>query len=139
MIKVDTYLFFDGNCGDAMRFYERALGGKLNMMRAKDSPDAAKFPPGSGDRILHAHLDAGGAVLMASDWMHPSPYPGMNGFSVSLSVATAGEAKSFFDKLAAGGKVTMPVEKTFYSDAFGMLVDRFGTPWMVMVEPPTED
>ena len=90
------------------------------------------MPPGAGDRIIHAKLDADGAVLMASDWLSPDPYPGMSGFSVTLTAPTTAEAKGLFDKLADGGQVTAPFEKTFYSDGFGMLVDRFGTPWMVM-------
>ena len=137
-MKIENYLHFDGNCAEAMRFYERTLGGKLRLVVAKDSPAAGQFPPGSEDKILHAHLDAGGAVLLASDWMASTPYPGLNGFSVCLSVPTAGEAKGLFDKLAAGGQVTMPFDKTFYSDGFGMLVDRFGAPWMVMAESNTQ-
>ena len=85
MNKLETYLFFDGNCSEAMRFYERTLGGKLNMMTAKEAPDGLFSGP--GDRIIHARLEAGGAVLMASDWLAPSPYPGMNGFSVSLAIS----------------------------------------------------
>src|SRR5881409_2290137 len=100
MRKLETYLFFDGNCAEAMRFYEGVLGGKVYSMKAKDSPDAAKFPPSSGDRLLHAKLESGGVVLMASDWMNSGPYPGMNGFSVTLEVPTTGEAKTLFDKLA---------------------------------------
>ena len=138
MKKVATYLFFNGNCAEAMRFYEGVLGGNLFSMKAKESPDAAKFPPDRGDWLLHAKLESGGIVLMASDWMHPGPYPGMNGFAVTLEVPTAGDAKTLFDKLAAGGQVTMPFTKTFYSDGFGMLVDRFGTPWMVMAQTNTQ-
>jgi PhnB protein len=134
MTKLETYLFFDGNCGEAMRFYERALGGTLRLVKASETPGADQLPPGAGDRVMHAHLEAGGAVIMASDWMESSPYPGMNGFRVCLTVKTAAEAKDLFDKLADGGKVTMPFDKTFYSDGFGMLNDRFGTPWMVMAE-----
>src|SRR5258707_380934 len=132
MKKLETYLFFNGNCAEAMRFYERTLGGKLNLMKAKEAPDGGGKGPEDGDKIIHAHLDADGAVLMASDWMAPTGYPGVNGFSVTLSVPTAGEAKQLFDKLADGGKVSMPFQKTFYSDGFGMVADRFGTPWMVM-------
>jgi PhnB protein len=131
MATLGTYLFFDGNCAEAMRFYERALGGKLEaLMTHAQSPVAAQTPPGSANRIMHASLNLGDHRLMASDAM-PGHYEGMKGFSLSLSYPTAAEAKRVFDALAEGGKVTMPLDKTFWAEAFGMLVDRFGTPWMV--------
>ena len=131
MHQLDAYLFFDGTCADAMRFYERSLGGKLSLMTHAESPMAAQTPPGSADRILHARLVIDGRRLMASDSMVGQPYQGMNGFSVSLMYPKAADAKRVFDALAKGGKVTMPLQKTFWVEAFGMLVDRFGTPWMV--------
>jgi PhnB protein len=131
MHQLNTYLFFDGNCADAMRFYERTLGGKLSLMTHAESPMAAQTPPGSADRIMHARLDFDGGMLMASDWMAGQPYGGMKGFSLSLIYPTAAEARRMFDTLAQGGQVTMPMDKTFWAEAFGMLVDRFGTPWMV--------
>ena len=135
MPPINAYLFFDGTCADAMRFYERTLAGKLDLMTAANSPAAAQVPPGSGDRILHARLDFDGGTLMASDWMAESPYERMQGFSLSLGFPTTDEAKRIFDALAEAGKVTMPFEKTFWAQAFGMLVDRFGTPWMVSGPP----
>ena len=131
MSELDAYLFFDGDCADAMRFYERTLGGKLErMMTHAESPAAAQSPPGSADKIMHARLVLDGRVLMASDWVG-QPYPGKNGFSLSLIYPTVDEAKRVFDALAEGGKVTMPFQKTFWAESFGMLVDRYGTPWMV--------
>ena len=131
MHQLNAYLFFNGACADAMRFYERTLGGKLSLMTHADSPMAAQMPPGSADKILHARLDFDGGMLMASDWMAGQPYGGMKGFSLSLIYPTAAEARRMFDTLAQGGQVTMPMDKTFWAEAFGMLVDRFGTPWMV--------
>ena len=131
MLQLDTYLFFDGNCADAMRFYERTLGGKLQLMTHGDSPMAAQTPPGSADRIMHARLELDGRVLMASDSMVGHPYEAMKGFSLSLNYPTAAEAQRMFAALAEGGRITMPIAKTFWAEAFGMLVDRFGTPWMV--------
>jgi len=128
MTKIDTYLFFDGNCGDAMRFYERVLGGTLKIVPAD------QVPGGNPDQVMHAHLDADGAVLLASDWMDTTPFPGKQGFSVTLSVDSVDRAKQLFEGLSDGGKVTSPFDKTFFSDGFGMLVDRYGTPWMVMAE-----
>ena len=89
------------------------------------------MPPGSADRILHASLLLGDRVLMASDSMVGHPYEGMKGFSLSLIYPTVAEAKKAFAALSDGGKVIMPIDKTFWAEAFGMLVDRFGTPWMV--------
>ena len=131
MLQLDTYLIFDGNCADAMRFYERTLGGKLQLMTHGDSPMAAQTPPGSVNRIMHARLELDGRVLMASDSMVGHPYEGMKGFSLSLNYPTAAEAQRMFAALAEGGRTTMPIAKTFWAEAFGMLVDRFGTPWMV--------
>ena len=131
MPQLDAYLFFDGTCADAMRFYERTLGGKLDLMTHGDSPMAAQMPPGSANRnrILHARLELdGGRILMASDSMAGQPYEGMKGFSLS----TVAEANRMFAALAEGGQTTMPIAKTFFAEAFGMLVDRFGTPWMVL-------
>ncbi|MGH8131102.1 MAG: VOC family protein [Steroidobacteraceae bacterium] len=132
MSQLDAYLFFDGTCAEAMRFYERTLGGKLEMMMTHgESPEAAKSPPGNADRILHASLVIDGRLLMASDSMTGQPYTGMNGFSLSLVYPTVAEARRVFGALAKDGRVNMPMEKTFWVEAFGMLVDRFGTPWMV--------
>jgi PhnB protein len=139
MPQLDPYLFFDGNCAEAMRFYERTLGAKLEMMlKHSDSPVANQSPPGMADRIMHARLVLGerGDALMASDWMVGQPYEKMQGFSLSFNCATAAEAKRVFDALAEGGRVNMPLQKTFWAEAFGMLVDRFGTPWMVNCEGP---
>ena len=131
MLQLDTYLFFDGNCADAMRFYERTLGGKLQLMTHGDSPMAAQTPPGSANRIMHARLELDGRLLMASDSMVGQPYERMKGFSLSLIYPTVAEAQRMFSALAEGGQITMPIAKTFWAEAFGMLVDRFGTPWMV--------
>jgi PhnB protein len=131
MHQLNTYLFFDGTCADAMRFYERTLGGKLTLMTHAESPMAAQTPPGSADRIMHARLDFDGGMLMASDSMAGQPYEGMKGFSLSLIYPTAAEGRRMFDALAQGGRIIMPIEKTFWAEAFGMLVDRFGTPCMV--------
>jgi len=132
MPQLDAYLFFDGTCADAMRFYERTLGGKLEaMMTHAESPAAAQSPPGSAGRILHARLVLDGRALMASDWPADQPFPGMSGFSLSLGYATVAEAQRMFDALARGGQVRMPFQETFWSKGFGMLADRFGTPWMI--------
>ena len=135
MPTLDSYLFFDGQCADAMRFYERVTGGKMVMMlKYSEGPsDPQHCPPGSEDRIMHASLDIGGRTLMASDTPAGQGKP-MQGFSLSLQYDTPEEARRIFDTLADGGKSTMPFAPTFWSKGFGMLVDKFGTPWMVGCE-----
>ncbi len=132
MPRIEAYLTFDGNCAEAMRFYERTLGGRLEtLMTHGESPLAAQAPPGSADRILHARLVVEGRDLMASDTPVGQPYAGMHGFALSLQYTDLAEARRVFAALSAGGRVDMPLQKVFWADAFGMLVDRFGTPWMV--------
>jgi PhnB protein len=132
MPVLDSYLFFDGNCAEAMRFYERTLGGKIEMsMTYAQSPDPAQCPPGSQDRIMHSSMLIEGRRLMASDTPTNHPAQAMNGFALSLSYPTADEARRVFGALSEGGKEIMPFGKTFWAEGFGMLTDRFGTPWMV--------
>ncbi|MGH6893869.1 MAG: VOC family protein [Dongiaceae bacterium] len=135
MSQLDSYLFFNGTCAEAMRFYERTLGGKLELLlKASEGPPGSGCPDGSEpnpDAILHACVEIQGRRLMASDWMGDQKYPGMGGFSLSLNYPTVNEARRVFDALADGGRINMPLAKTFWAESFGMLVDRFGTPWMV--------
>lgn len=133
--QLDSYLFFDRNCAEAMRFYAKALGGKLEaIMTGAEAPPSEQIPAEHKDLVLHASILLGDRRLMASDWMHSSPYPGMHGFSVTLGYRTVAEARRVFGVLAEGGEVTMPFAKTFWAEGFGMLVDRFGTNWMVSGE-----
>jgi len=134
MPMLDSYLFFDGNCAEAMRFYEKVTGGKLMaMMKYSDSPvpqDPAHCGPGDMDRIMHAHVVIDGRNLMASDTPKGQFKP-MQGFSLSLFYDTPEEAKKKFDMFAEGGQTFMPFGPTFWAKGFGMCVDKFGTPWMV--------
>lgn len=132
------YLFFGGNCAEAMRFYEKTFGGKLDALMTY-----GEHPPGEGfscpdalqDKIMHAHLILpDGSTLMASDDMSPGPYKGMSGYSVAVSFKTLEEVKRVFDALSEGGHVWMPLGRTFWSEAFGMCSDRFGAGWMVSLE-----
>ncbi len=132
MPTLDSYLFFSGRCAEAMRFYESVLGGKLEaVMRYGDSPQPDQGPAGASDLVMHSRLSLGGRSLMASDVPPGYPSPTMDGFSLSLQYESPAEARRIFDALAQGGTVHMPVQKTFWAEAFGMLVDQFGTPWMV--------
>jgi PhnB protein len=132
MPTLDNYLFFTGRCAEAMRFYERVLGGKLEaLMKYADSPQPEKCPASAGDLVMHARLTIGGRALMASDVPPGYAAPAMAGFSLSLQYESPDEARRIFDALAQGGTVTMPLQKTFWAETYGMLVDQFGTPWMV--------
>lgn len=132
MPVLDSYLFFNGDCADAMRFYERTLGGKMEMMMTyAESPEPMQCPPGSEKHIMHACLVIDGRRLMASDTPPGQPHSPMTGFALSLNYPKPDEARRVFEALADGGKVLMPMTKTFWAEAFGMVTDRFGTPWMV--------
>jgi PhnB protein len=135
-MKVNPYLFFNMQCAEAFRIYEKALGGKnLVIMNYGDAPEAAAHsPPEMKTAVIHASLTIGDTVLMGSD-SPPEHYAKPQGMSVSLQTKTPEEAKRAFDALAAGGTVTMPIDKTFFSPAFGMLTDKFGIAWMVNCDP----
>src|SRR5882762_8451870 len=126
---VQPYLFFNGSCEQALEFYRNAIGAEVEMMmRYKESPEPTPpgmVPPGFENKIMHASFRVGGTTLMASDGCSTDK-PNFQGFSLSLSVASETEADRAFAALANGGKVTMPLAKTFWSPRFGMLEDRFG-------------
>ena len=134
---VQPYVFFDGKCEEAIEFYKKALGAEVNLlMRFKDSPEPP--PPGCGpvdaNKVMHAQFQIGETVIMASDG-RATGNPKFEGFALSLSVKTEAEADKAFNALANGGKVEMPLAKTFFSARFGMVVDKFGVFWMVLVTP----
>jgi len=137
MTQAIAYLGFDGNCADAMRFYEKALGGKLEvLMSGAESPMADQMPKEFAHRILHARLALpGGGLLYAGDAPANVPYEGIKGVSITVDYASVDEAQKVFDTLASGGQVTMPMQTTFWAKRFGMLIDKFGTPWIVNGEP----
>jgi PhnB protein len=133
-MKIDPYLNFDGQCAEAFEVYQRVLGGKIEaMMTHGASPMAGEVPAQWRDRILHARLVVGDRVIMGSD-TPPESYVKPQGLFVSITVKTPAEADRVFAALADRGTVAMPIAKTFWSNRFGMLVDRFGTPWMVNCE-----
>ncbi|MEG3990864.1 VOC family protein [Microcoleus sp. S28C3] len=137
MMQSNTYLFFDGECKAAFKFYEQCLGGKIDgMMTYGDAPMSEEIPSEQRDRIMHANLTVGGMVLMGSD-TPPDSFNKPQGFSVNLQFDDLVEAERIFQKLAENGTVKMPFQETFWSTRFGMLVDRFGTPWMINVQPAT--
>ncbi len=128
---LSPYLFYDGNCEAAFKFYEKTLGGKIEMMlRNEDAPPEMPSPPERKHKIMHARMTIGGQVLMASD-APPEHFHKPQGYSVSLTVKDPAEAERKFKALAEGGSVNMPFGKTFFSKGFGMCSDQFGIPWMV--------
>ena len=137
-MKLNPYLVFDGQCAAAFRFYERCLGAKIVMMMTHgESPMAEQTPAGWRDKIMHARIMLGDDALMGSD-APPEHYDGPpRGFSVSLDIDDPTEAERVFHALAENGTVRMPIQKTFWAARFGMLVDQFGTPWMINCENPT--
>ena len=135
-MQVQPYLFFDGRCAEAVEFYQRALGAKVEMlMRFKESPEPEQLPPGADpEKVMHCSLRIGEARIMASDGRCQGQ-PSFQGFSLSLDVPGEAEADRLFNALADGGQVQMPLSKTFFSPRFGMVADRFGVPWMIVVAP----
>jgi len=132
-MRLEPYLFFDGRCEEAIEFYKKTLGAEVKMMmRYKESPQPHQpgmVPPGYDNKVMHATLKIGDAEFMAAD--DCQGHPNFQGFSLALAAANEAEAKRLFAALAEGGQVKMPLMKTFFSPAFGMLTDRFGVPWMI--------
>jgi PhnB protein len=131
--SVQTYLFFNGRCEEALEFYRSALGAEIEMLsRFKDAPEPGMTQPGMENKVMHASFRVGETLLMASDGRCDGQ-PRFEGFSLSIVVPDEKKAESVFNGLAESGKVTMPLEKTWASK-FGMLEDRFGVGWMVSVQ-----
>jgi PhnB protein len=132
-MAIEPYLFFNGNCEQAIEFYKKAMGAEVVMlMRYQESPEPpppGKIPAGWDNKIMHSTLRVGNATLMASDGC--SEGPNFKGFSLSLTTANESEATRVFGALSEGGQVQMPLGKTFWSPCFGMITDRFGVGWMV--------
>lgn len=137
-MTVEAYLFFEGRTEEALEFYGRALGAKTEMlMRYKDAPDPpppGMVPPGSENKVMHASMRIGDTVVMASDGM-VSGKPNFAGFSLAIDEPDKATADKHFAALSEGGKVTMPLGKTFWSPWFGMLTDKFGVGWMIGINP----
>jgi len=133
-MQLDTYLTFNGQCETAFKFYEKCLGGKIEgMMTHGESPMAKQVSPEWRNKIMHARMTVGSTVLMGSD-APPDHYQVPQGFSLSVGVKDVAEGERIFKELEQGGKVQMPLQKTFWAASFGMVVDRFGIPWMVNCE-----
>jgi PhnB protein len=133
-VQINPYLFFKGQCEEAFTFYAKVLGGKIvAMMPHEGTPAEGNVPAEWRKKIIHARLQVGDMLLMASD-APPTHSEWMQGFTVNVGVDDPKEAERIFHALSEGGTVRMPIQETFWAVRFGMLVDRFGTPWMVNCE-----
>lgn len=138
-MKVTPYLTFPGNCRQAMEHYASVLNAEIAYLQTHgESPMADEVSDDWRDAVLHAHLVGPGIEIMASDAPPEMYNPGSN-VVLALTVQTPGEAERAFEALSEGGKVTMPLQETFWSKLFGMTVDRFGTPWMVDLADPENE
>jgi PhnB protein len=134
-MQVSPYLYFDGNCEAAFKYYADSLGAKIEaMMTHENTPAEAQTPPQWRKKILHANMKVGSTVVMASD-APPGHYHKPQGFSVSLQVNTPEEAESAYQALSKNANVHMPMQQTFFAARFAMLTDQFGVPWMINCPP----
>ncbi|NBF06094.1 VOC family protein [Pseudomonas sp. Fl5BN2] len=134
-MKINPYLIFNGDCKAAFTFYAQCLQGQIEMLMSfGESPAREQIPAHCHDRVMHTRLSVGDQVIMGSDTTPDRPTQGFHGCSVSLNVSSASEAERVFAALADQGSIQMPLEATFWAERFGMLVDRFGVPWMVNCE-----
>jgi PhnB protein len=132
-MQVQPYLFFDGRADEALEFYKKAVGAAPKMlMRFKDAPDKSMISPGSENKIMHAAVDIGDTTVLMSDG-RCTGQTNFKGFALAFSARNEAEADKVFGALSDGGEVTMPMAKTFFSPRFGMLTDKFGVGWMVLV------
>ena len=133
-MNLQPYVFFDGRCDEALEFYKTAIGAEAEtLMRFKDAPDQSMVSPGSTNKVMHAQVRVGDATILMSDGRNQGK-PTFQGFALTITAANEAEADKLFGALAAGGTVTMPMAKTFFSPRFGMLTDKFGVGWMVIVQ-----
>ena len=136
-MALNPYLYFDGQCEEAFKFYQKCLGGKITfMMSWEDSPMVGQTPPGWAKKILHAALASDDGLLEGCDAM-PGEYKKPRSFCVMLKPKGAAEAERIFRALAEDGTVQIPMAQTFWALRFGMVVDRFGMPWLINCEKPT--
>ena len=133
-MQLNSYLHFNGRCEEAFKFYEKLFGGKIEAIFPHEGTPAAEHVPAEWrKKIMHARLNVGEQVLMGSD-VPPGNYNPPQGFRVNISVKDPADAERIFKALADKGKVTMPLEKTFWAQRFGMVNDQYGTPWMINCE-----
>ncbi|HEV8456422.1 MAG TPA: VOC family protein [Gemmatimonadales bacterium] len=132
-MQIQTYLFFDGRCEEALEFYRSALGAEVTtLMRFKESPDQSMVSPGCEDKVMHSSFRIAETTLLASDGRCQGQ-PSFEGFALTLTAPNEAEAERLFTSLSDGGQVQMPLTETFFARRFGMAADRFGVSWMILV------
>ncbi len=135
-MRIEPYLFFNGRAEEAIEFYRKALGAEVQtLMRFSESPDPVPegmIPPGFENKVMHSSITVGGASVMISDG-DSSAAPAFSGFALALEADDGEQLRSWFDALSEGGQVKMPVGKTFFAEHFGMVSDKFGVDWMLIV------
>jgi PhnB protein len=132
-MQVQPYLFFNGRCEEALEYYRRTLGAEIQVItRYKESPDPEGIPPGAGEKVMHAAFKLGDTQVLASDGNNTGK-PKFEGISLTIDPATVKDADRMFAALADGGQVHQPMIPTFFAERFGIVADRFGLSWMVMV------
>lgn len=135
-MQVNPYLSFKGDCEAAFKLYEQCLGARIGgIFRYAGSPIAGQVPADWADKVMHGNLTIGDLVIQGAD-VAPQAYEAPKGFSLSIQPTSTSEAERIFRELAAGGTVLMPLEKTFWAERFGMVVDRFGIPWLINCDGP---
>ena len=133
-MNLQPYLFFDGKCEEALDFYKQTLGAEPKMlMRFKNAPDQSMITPGAEEKVMHAQVQIGDTTVLMSDGRCLGK-PNFQGFALTINAKSEAEADKMFGALSEGGQVTMPLAKTFFSPRFGMLTDKFGVGWMVLVQ-----
>jgi PhnB protein len=133
-MKLQPYLFFNGRCEEAMDFYTKAIGAKVErLMRWKECPDKNACTPENAEKVMHGHVTIGDAAMLMSDG-NGKDKPDFKGFALTIIAKNEAEAGKLFDALSAEGQVQMPLTKTFFSSKFGMCADKFGVGWMVLVD-----
>jgi len=130
-MQVNPYLHYNGNCEEALNFYVKAIGAKIDViMHVEGSPAAEQMPPSMAKKVLHGQISVDGEVIMASD-APPDYFEKMQGMSVALQIKDPADGAKVFAALSEGGTIKMPFGATFWSKGFGMCVDKFGAPWMI--------
>ena len=133
-MNLQPYLFFDGKCEEALDFYKQTLGAEPKMlMRFKNAPDQSMITAGAEEKVMHAQVQIGDTTVLMSDGRCLGK-PNFQGFALTINAKSEAEADKLFGALSEGGQVTMPLAKTFFSPRFGMLTDKFGVGWMVLVQ-----
>jgi PhnB protein len=133
-MQLDTYLFFNGDCADALALYQAAFGAEVHtLIRFRDTPDAANVAPEWQDKVMHALFSLGSTAIMVSDGQFGQPRKDYTGFTLSIAANDAASGERIFNALAEGGNVLTPWQSTFFTQGFGMVQDRFGVPWLINV------